>query len=341
MRDNGHERTLFVSGVDVLRPHPSANLANSYAKLGTQVIQLFLDVRNLKGLLHDFHFLQNILGKSHFTRVIANVNGPMAQCLILLAARKKNIRCEFWMMDCYPGCLKYVTRFWWLFWIPFFILTFIVKRCSASIYYIDEAFPKYSPSFAKKKFEIIRLARPKIQPVGGCSDRRTKGNIQKTIGIVGNIEQRWIDEDFNDIYAEIIEAGYSIVVATSSNGNLDNFIRPSIRLISPWLKEDTDRVFDDFRYILVPLSDSRIYYSSPSKIIDAYARGIQPVIYGSKAAWVANRNRKVYRKSIHYSDFISNCRPFSRVELKHFAKEWPSDFENIVTKTLIGGNQST
>jgi len=334
MSSNVQGKTLFVSGVDISRPHPSAKLASSYTELGVQVTELFLDARNLRSLLSDFYKLQEILSNNNFSRVIANVNGPIAQCLIIVATRKYNIHCNFWIMDCYPGCLKYVTKLWWLFWIPFFLLTFLVKRYCSAIFYIDEAFPQYSPRVDRKNFEILKLARPKLHFTDGGAHGANDVPPEKVIGIVGNIEQNWIDGEFNTIYPEIIEAGYSIVVATSSNGNLDNFVKENIRLISPWLKEDTEKVFNSFSYILVPLSDSRIYYSSPSKIIDAYARGIQPVIYGNKSAWNKNKDRMIYSKCIHYDDFIKNAISFTPRTLKIHAKIWPSDFIEIASQTI-------
>lgn len=325
---------LFVSGVALDRPHPSSDLAKAYAELGVPVVQSFLDVRNIREIVRDARALGRLLSSAPCTRVIANVNGSLAQFLILFVSRMKGAQADFWVMDSYPGCLRYVTRYWRLFWLQFFCLSWLVKKYAGKIYYIDEEFLQHKPRIANTRHQLVPLARRKVAGAEAQGRRRSVRKSGLTIGVVGNIEQSWVDQDFDLFIRDMNDIGITVLVATSSRIDLEKIRKSNAELIFPWRGADTESVFSKCDFLLVPLSEARLIYSSPSKIIDCYARGIQPVVHAPEAAWVSNKDRAIYSRCIYYSDFVQGNRGHSRAELERYATQWPGSYLDCARATL-------
>lgn len=325
---------LFVSGIALDRPHPSADLAKAYAELGVPVVQSFLDVRSIGEIVRDARTLARLLNSTSYTRVIANVNGSMAQFLILFLSRTKGAQADFWVMDSYPGCLRYVTRYWWFLWLPFFFLSWLVKKYAGKIYYIDESFSQHTPRIANPRHQLVPLARRKVARIEGQGRTRAVRKSGLTIGIVGNIEQSWVDQGFDLFIRDMNNIGITVLVATSSQIELEKIRKSNTELIYPWRGADTEIVFSKCDFILVPLSEARLIYSAPSKIIDCYARGIQPVVHAPEAAWLSNKDRAIYRRCIYFSDFVQGNRGHSRAELERYATQWSETYFDCARATL-------
>ena len=143
------------------------------------------------------------------------------------------------------------------------------------------------------------------------------------LGILGNIEQTWIDSGLPKLVEKAKAFDYRLLMATSNNLDLSKFtLDRDLEHLTPWLPKDTDKAFEKCEAILVPLSKARLVYSSPSKIIDCYMRGIQPIIITDPVAWEQNKNRFIYQCCVTEDEFFETKKRFSAEELKLFSLNW-------------------
>jgi len=317
-----NRKSLFITCVSPLRPHPSGNLAREYQNSGFDVCVLFEDSRSVKCLLKDASRLIFILKTVRYSRAFVNVNGSLAQALALGICNYFNVKTTLWIMDSYPGCLRYVTRIWFLFYLPFYILSIFVKKTADRLFIIDESFLFHAPTWQGFRAKCIYRPLPFLGTMAPKEEVRQKISTDFIIGIIGNIESKWLEKEFHDFYTNAFSRGYKILIATSQTHAHPLFSADGVECNIPWLKSDTERVFDSCSAILIPLSPSRLIYSSPSKIIDCYSRGIQPIIMANERLWHANKHRFVYGKCIHLSDFFVNNEIFSAQDLKFYAEHW-------------------
>lgn len=316
---------LFVTCVSPNRPHPSGRLAFEIQRQGVDTYTLFENARSLIGLVKDAKKLLEILKQKKYEMASINVNGSIAQALVVVLCRFHGVKTKLWIMDSYPGCLRYVTR-WWMFYYPFFFLTaFIAKFLADKILIIDEAYLIYAPSWRGFRHKCIYTPLPQEQlrvSNGAGNQCLSEGGAVQTIGVLGNIELAWLDYEFESFYKLAIANGYKILVATSNTINPARFPREDLECVIPWPKNKTEEVFNKCSVILVPLTEARLVYSSPSKIIDCYMRGIQPVVMTNLEAWNENKSRIIYEKCIHISDYFSNKKPHSSEELIAYSRRW-------------------
>lgn len=325
-----NRKSLFITCVSPLRPHPSGNLARVYQDLGFDVHVLFEDSRSGKCLLKDAFRLFFLLKTVKYCRAFVNVNGSLAQAIALGVCHFFDVKTTLWIMDSYPGCLRYVTRFWFLFYLPFYLLTVYVKKTADRIFAIDETFLFHTPTWQGFRTKCNYRPLPITRAVPTKEGAIQKKSTDFFIGIIGNIESKWLEEEFNDFYTYAIRHGYKILVATSQTHTHPLFLADGVECNIPWLKSDTERVFSRCSAILIPLSSSRLVYSSPSKIIDCYSRGIQPIIMANEKIWHANKHRFIYRKCIHLSDFFIKDEVFSAQDLKSYAEQWTRNVRLII-----------
>jgi hypothetical protein len=190
---------------------------------------------------------------------------------------------------------------------------------------IDEAFAWHAPSWAgfRKKCRYVPLPQEGVPNDDLIkSTEIDQAARSHTIGILGNIETSWLAHDFKAFYKEARENGYRLLIATSNSIDPTQFSAEGISCVIPWPKSQTDRVFAQCSAILVPLSVARLIYSSPSKIIDCYSRGIQPVVMVDKLAWDKNKGRAIYQKCVHVSDFFSDKKQYASHELLAYSQVW-------------------
>jgi len=320
-------KCLFVTCVSPERPHPSGRLALSYEKKGVQTFTLFENARSLAGLIQDAKRLFRILESRSYDTAWINVNGSIAQAIAVVLCRWHGVTPKLWIMDSYPGCLRYVTPYWGFFYPVFFISSVVAKFFAHQVLVIDEAFPSYAPTWPGFRRKCIYTPLPQLRASSEIFEKEvlsTNGDVQKTptIGIVGNIEKQWLDNGFFDFYKQSRVHGHRILIATSNQIEVSRFALDGIECVVPWPKSETERVFTKCSAILVPLSVARLIYSSPSKIIDCYMRGIQPVVMTDLAAWNRNKNRTIYRKCIHLKDYFSGVSQHSSRELIAYSQQW-------------------
>lgn len=311
-------RRLLVTCVSPERPHPSGRLAARQALAGVDVCTLFENARSLAGLLKDAKRLLAIVQASTYDEVQINVNGSIAQALAVVICRLYGINTTLWIMDSYPGCLRYVTRYWRLFYPIFFVGSVIAKFFAHHVLIIDEAFATHAPTWEGFRHKCVYTPLPQET----ISTEVVLTEQLPTLGILGNIEASWLVKDFQNLHAQARVHGYRVLVATSHAVDISYFSAEGVTAVIPWPKSETERVFSQCSAILVPLSEARLIYSSPSKIIDCYLRGIQPVVMTDKHAWEANRDRAIYRMCVHISEFFGQHKQHSSQQLKSYAQAW-------------------
>lgn len=318
------DRSLFISCVSSQRPHPSGYLAKKYEQDGANVLNLFLNSRSIKLLAQDIFTLYLELKTGKYTKAIINVNGSVAQAFTVILCRLYCKQTTLWIMDSYPGCLGYVTKFW-IFYYPFFyVAAIIAKALSQKVLLIDECFIFHAPTWIGYRRKCIYTPLPYHK-----SDDYMNPNLYQecnqnkpVIGIIGNIENEWLVNGFNTFYEEAWSKGFCIHFATSSPVDERIIKLKGVSSTIPWPKNKTNEVFSRCDAILVPLSTARLVYSSPSKIIDCYSRGIQPIVMANISDWNASRNRNIYRMCLHISEYFSGITPHSSLELKNYSKLW-------------------
>ncbi len=309
---------LLITCVSPNRPHPSGRLASKQAQEGVDVHTLFENSRSIVSLLNDARRLLTIFRGTTYDEAQINVNGSMAQALAVVICRWYGLKTTLWIMDSYPGCLRYVTRFW-LFLYPFFFVgTVVAKFFAHRVLIIDEAFATHAPTWQGFRRKCVYTPLPQ-QAIP--KDVELTAQVP-TIGILGNIEASWLANDFQNFYIQARANGYRLLVATSHSVDTSYLSAEGITSVIPWPKAETERVFSQCSAILVPLSEARLIYSSPSKIIDCYLRGIQPMVMVDKQVWEANRDRAIYRKCVHVSEFFNHRQQHSSQALKAYAQAW-------------------
>ena len=320
-------RSLFVTCVSPERPHPSGRLAFRYEQQGVDTFTLFENARSLIGLVQDAKNLLEILRSKAYDAAWINVNGSIAQAIAVALCRWYGVTTKLWIMDSYPGCLRYVTPYWLLFYPAFFIASVIAKLFAHQVLVIDETFPAHAPTWPKFRRKCIYTPLPQLRASREIDIKKALSANQNvpsipTIGVVGNIEKRWLDENFLSFYSEARFHGNRILIATSNQIDVSRFTTDGIEYVIPWPKSETERVFSQCSAILVPLTVARLVYSSPSKIIDCYMRGIQPVVMTDLTAWNHNRDRAIYRKCIHLIDYFAGKKKYSSDELIAYSLQW-------------------
>jgi hypothetical protein len=316
---------LFITCVDPDRPHPSGRLAFKLQQQGLDTFTLFENARSLLGLGKDAKKLLEILKLKKYEIASINVNGSIAQALAVGICRWHGIKTKLWIMDSYPGCLRYVTRWWILFYPFFFLAAFFAKLLAQQILIIDEAFLDHAPSWHGYRRKCVYTPLPQEQ-LDISKDIGNKcvpaSNVVQTIGLLGNIELAWLNFEFENFYKLAIDNGCHILIATSNLLDPGRFARQGFTCVIPWPESKTEEVFKICSAILVPLTEARLIYSSPSKIIDCYMRGIQPVVMVNLETWNGNKNRIIYEKCMHISDYFSNKKRYSSEELIAFSQHW-------------------
>jgi hypothetical protein len=318
-------KSLFVTCVSPERPHPSGRLAFSYEKQGVDTFTLFENARSLTDLIRDAKKLLAILRTRTYDAAWINVNGSIAQAIAVVLCRWHGVTTKLWIMDSYPGCLRYVTPHWIIFYPVFFIAAVIAKFFTHQVLVIDETFPGHAPTWPSFRQKCTYNPLPELVGANETFRKKTldvNENMEPTIGVVGNIEERWLGEDFLHFYAMARAHGNRILIATSNPIDVSKFAADGIECVVPWPKSETDRVFNQCSAILVALSADRLIYSSPSKIIDCYMRGIQPVVMTDLMTWNDNKNRLIYKKCIHFTDYFANKSKYSPEELMAYSQHW-------------------
>jgi ribosomal protein S18 acetylase RimI-like enzyme len=329
-------RRLLITCVSPERPHPSGRLALRQKQQGVDVQILFENARSIQGLARDSQRLMQVLRRATYDEVQINVNGSIAQALAVLICRGFGLKTTLWMMDSYPGCLRYVTRYWFFFYPFFYLASAVAKLWAHQVWLIDEAFARHAPSWAgfRKRCVYVPLPQASIPQ----SFELTAS--PPTLGLLGNIEASWLASDFPGFYALARVHGYRVLVATSSSLNAAQFSQEGITTVIPWPKSETEQVFSECSAILVPLSVARLIYSSPSKIIDCYMRGIQPVVMTDQRAWDANRDRAIYQKCVHITEFFGEKKQYTPQELMAYSQTWATPPVVTESSALVGDSLS-
>jgi len=330
--DTGKPRKLlFVSCVSPERSHPSGELAARYRDYGAEVKVLFENARSLRQTLQDARTLGKLLAQGTFDRGLLNLNGSLSQLFAIATFARHRIPCDLWIMDSYPGCLKYVTRNWWFWWLPFYLASWIVKRSVGNIFVIDEAFAVHAPSSRAIKARTHYVPLPikgREQPT------KLSRSSTHTIGIIGNIESQWMRDGFPHFFEQAKERGVRVLIATSRDIDLPDPDLPDLEVVFPWRNEDTDRIFSKCESVLLPISTARLIYSSPSKIIESYARGIQPVVMTDPTQWARQKSRKVYQMCLHIDEVFGGRPAHSPETLHAFSTHWADTWQLVMARTV-------
>lgn len=329
-------RRLLITCVPPDRPHPSGRLAKRLQLDGVDVFALFQNSRSTLNLIRDALSLAAVLRKTNYDEAQVNVNGSIAQAIAVGMCRWYGSRTTLWIMDSYPGCLRYVTRYWLFFYPFFFVGSLLAKHFADQILIIDEVFATHSPTWQKFRNKCVYTPLPQVQM---ANDSQSTQKVP-TLGILGNIEASWLAEDFEALYRQARINGYRLLIATSHVIDTSYFSANGIDTVIPWKEKDTERVFAQCAAILVPLSVARLIYSSPSKIIDCYLRGIQPVVMTDKQAWEANRDRAIYKKCVHISDFFEYQKKFPPEELLAYSQAWLIPQVQVVLAGAVSKRES-
>ena len=322
---------LFVTCVSPERSHPSGALAARYRDSGAEVAILFENARSPRQTLQDARRLSKLLAQGNFDRGLLNLNGSLSQLFAVATFARYRIPCDLWIMDSYPGCLQYVTRNWLIWWLPSYLASWVVKRCVSKIFVIDEDFANHAPSSP-----AIR-ARTQYVPLPTDSKEKPKKISQSgphTIGIIGNIESDWMRDSFSPFFEQAKERGFRVLIATSRDIELPVQNLPDLEVVFPWRNEDTDRIFSKCDSVLLPISSSRLIYSSPSKIIESYVRGIQPILMTDSNHWAKQKSRKVYQKCLHIDEVFAGRPAHTPEELHTFSAHWADTWETVMARTI-------
>lgn len=311
---------LLVSCVDPLRPHPSGIFARTFVDRGHAVRSLYKNSRSAICLFRDTAELLMYLRSTSHRDVYINVNGPLAQLMALLACRLNGLSTTLVVMDSYPGCLKYVTSAWWALYPLFFSAAYFVKIFADRVIVIDEVFPDHYPTWRAYRERCSYVPLPRLVGHKVAPRRPYAKPVReiRVVGIIGNIESDWLDESFPIIYRLLRSRGIDIVIASSGALNRSKLELEGVSLVVPWPAAETEAVFSRCNAILVPLSAARLRYSSPSKILDCYHRGIQPIVVVDREVWQVESCRAVYKKCLHLDDVLEGASLFLDTELSGY-----------------------
>lgn len=328
----------FISCVAPNSAHPSGRLAQAYERAGCRVVVSLRNARSPTALLGDgialWRMLRQARAQGQVPRAaLVNVNGSLAQLIALTLLRAQGCRTGLWIMDSYPGCLRYVTRLWPLFWLPFFMASLIAETCAHAIFVIDEDFTSHAPRrlLRSAKIHVVPL------PIWLPAQQKTRADPGKpaVIGILGNIEQSWLDRDFLPFAQQARAAGHALLIATSRPVVLPPGVETLAECRIPWEKADTETVFAACDLLLVPLSPARLRYSAPSKIVEGLARGLQPVILCPRDTWAREKHRKIYRNCLHAEAVLQpSTRARTPKTLQVSAEPWTLEPDARVESTL-------
>tara|TARA_Y100000588_G_scaffold111297_1_gene122037 strand:+ start:1611 stop:2555 length:945 start_codon:yes stop_codon:yes gene_type:complete len=288
---------LFISCVGVEKQHPSSLLAKRYVSEGYNVLSLYTKSRSILSLLNDTFYLFKVVfrQRNEVEEIIANVNGSISRFLISIIMLMFNVRkTSFYIMDVYPGCLRFLLKGWVVFFPFFYLLEFLSLLIVKRVIVIDEGFYELSPlCLFKHKMVLKRLKfdfNYEVKP--------SKGSM---VGIIGNTSFDFLERNKSDI--EYIMNKFSVLVASSNHlpcWLIDN----TEEKYCPWNKEDTNVVFSKLKYNLICADIYRLTYCSPSKIIDSYVRGITPVLFLSNEELELIKHREIYRYCISIESLL-------------------------------------
>ena len=284
---------LFISCVNSGDRHPSQQLLKYWQKEGGDSLVLFKNSRSLVCFIDSIWELWLKCSQFKNYQCITNVNGSHHRLAINLICWFKAMRCNHIIMDIYPGCLPYVTKFWRLFYVPFLLCEWIDKKLSNNIIVIDESFVKYYPQ---------HLSTNRIFYIPIFWRKFYKENKKRSkIVICGNIEWQILKENLST-YIDIAKGlNLTLCLATSEYPEfLSN--NDVIELVVPWTDDDTEKIWTESKFMIVPLSTHRLKYSSPSKIIDGLINGLTIIIDCDYKDWILERHRNIYKHCFHISE---------------------------------------
>ncbi len=289
---------VYISCVEKGLSHPSSVLVTKFETEGFYTLNLFSNSRSLFSSFRDFIKLYNYfsLNKNEYINLVSNVNGSLSRFIIIILCRFFSInKSTFYIMDVYPGSLKFLTNKWWLYYPLFSFMEYISLLLVDKVIVIDEGFLNLYPlKLFQNKIVIQRLKFN--QPVLP----KKNGNF---VGIIGNVSN-----DFLSKNSTLILKTKSIgnLVLASSNDLPKWLIDASNVSFIPWEKKDTNVVFNMMKFNLICADYERLLYCSPSKIIDSYMRGIIPIIFVNDDQYRILKNRDIYKYcfTIHY--FLSS-----------------------------------
>jgi hypothetical protein len=141
-------------------------------------------------------------------------------------------------------------------------------------------------------------------------------------------------DDFPSFFDKAKNQGNRVLIATSRDIELPDQDLPNLEVVFPWRKEETERIFSKCDFILVPISPPRLVYSSPSKIIESYARGIQPLLMTDTTLWTLHKSRRIYQKCLHVDEFFTGIPAHSPNALQAFATHWIDTWDNVMAQTV-------
>lgn len=284
---------LFISCVDLESNLPSGKLAKVLTKKeNIAVTTLFQDSRRFIKILTDAIKLIKLLRQLRPTEMAINVNGSHIRLLIAFIAIIHRLHITVIIMDVYPQCLRHVTRYWYFFYFPFMLFEFIALSTAKKIVIIDEHF---ETCFPINKFRY----KTSVSPIDFLFEAHDNDNKRCGILLCGNIEERFLHNNSNiQLLCNLLDQ--NLIVATSKFLKTDIArVFPDADIIAPWPKEKTDEVMSQCKYMYIPLSASRVVFSSPSKIIDCYSHGIIPIIDCDIDIWITQKYRHIYRGAVH------------------------------------------
>jgi len=313
--------SVLISCVPIRTSHPSSRYASKFICTQGQVLHLFSNARSCTSVIKDSFLLLKNFQRARPVHVYINVNGSICQFIAIVISKIYRAKVSLWIMDSYPGCLLYTTKFWLLLYLPFAIFAFFAKLLADNILVIDEAFIFHFPStnYSRKKMKYTPIPFPGIPP--SLAPRHHSSSL--SIGIIGNLEATFIDNSLFSILQLLNSKDYNVLIATSKLLPKACQKLSFCEYFTPWNREDTELVFSKCSSILIPLSAARLRYSSPSKIIDCYLRGLQPVILTDHKAWIEESHRKIYKYCITFDQFLSGIF-YTSAELINYGSLWLS-----------------
>jgi hypothetical protein len=310
----------FISCVDTNKSHPSSKLANRYVSNGYKALILYENSRSICAVVNDSVKLFKLLRshKSTITEVGANVNGSLVRAIIMALLVMFGIKNRFiYLMDIYPGCLRFLTKRWYLYYPMFYLLELLSFVMAKKIIIIDEGFYKLQPlCFFNNKTVLERLFF--------TSDLKASNSTKGYLGIIGNISNEFIENNASILSKVIVQN--KTLLATSNK--VPDWLVDAVTLkYVPWKREDTNVVFNNLQYNLICADMDRLTYCSPSKIVDSYLRGITPVLFVSEDEFGMLKLREIYKYCITLGQFMDlddahNSPPINKNDLINHAQLW-------------------
>ena len=286
---------LFISCIDPRSILPSGKLANMLDQYeSVLVVKLFEDSRRFIAIFSDVIKLTRILKSNRYSEIVINVNGSHIRLLLACLAIIFRARLTVIIMDVYPQCLRYVTRYWQFFYVIFGLFEFCALAIANKIIIIDEQFRAYFPI---KEFNSKTL----FAPIDFLFDIHKTDSEKFGVLLCGNIEEKFLKNNNLQFLCNFL--GQPLVVATSKFSKLViNQAFPDAKIHVPWPADQTDDVMNQCKYMYIPLSSARVAFSSPSKILDCYSRSIIPIIDCDIDVWRNQKHRRIYCGAIHISE---------------------------------------